>query len=1774
MAIFHLHAKNIGKGNNRSAVAASAYCSGSKVMEEAIDPITGSRIQIIHNYANKKDVVFSRIFTPREASLWMQDREALWNLIQNRFDTRKNAVYAKEIDIALPVELSLVSNKELLCEFVEEIFVKEGMVADVNIHMDNENNPHAHIMLSTREIIKGEGEDFIFGKKVRYWDSKEFLIYIRRMWAYKLNEYLRMNGFLAEISHLSYLERGIALIPGVKKGSENTIIGVERAKVDLDIKQSNMEKIRNCPELIIDRLRNNKAAFTREEIVRELAKFYSQDGADSMEFMKAIEAVMASSRLCLLNARDIEGRLLYVDKKRFDLEEDFINIVNRLVSDGKGAHNLEVEFYDLEMSKRQNSIDLTDKQKQVALSILNGPNISIVEGLPGSGKTSVMQEVTAQYKQYGYDVIGSSLSSSAASELGSVIRVMSYNTTKLRYELDKYFGKAWELNLSLDYWRKIGLSPKPNIFTAIYRRIIKPLLHEKTVLIIDEATMIDLPEMHYFLSMIEKTGAKLILLGDSRQLSSIGIKGAFEKMREIMPSLSLDETKRQINIEYRQATKYLSEYKISDAIEIYKNMGNFIFKDNVSDSEAELARDFIAKYINSKGKSVIALAYTNNSIVRLNDLIRENLKEYGEIESKEVTFNALRNGEVRNIFFAIGDRVVFCKNDKYLDLYNGDRGQVIGFSRSADGSRDTIIVKLDRDKIFLGAKIDFKVEIDNFYYQSMDHGFAVNIYKVQGRSYDFVYALMDNYIRYHSFNVMATRHREDIKIYVPDDMLENILYHKIGFNKDVIKAKLDIKAEVNDKRYAAIFAMITKRDNRSFGKDYSNLFHDKTANFVSEYIEVRNETIKLRTLLYEVGGDKEWNRAELKLALSKRSKFAEEILNNYEKYSVILSQTGINYDTIEKHAGRNIYQYFFENKNTGNYIDSAEINVLNTEFSELQKCEIGAIFNHGIKARSLVIKLHNISKKILSEFEESKLNIEKIKIERDLAIQEKKRAQSYISKGREYIAYAFPSFLEKIYITPSEEILAKWENIIIDHENLENALSIIKNKPQIIGELNGFGIGNIIGFSNKRLVAIANFRILEERFRLYEEYKEKIPYIQNKIDNGKYDNLPTELSIEIKLEESKLPKYKLEEFIKEICIRSNISSAYNEKNAINSMILWAKKQSFMPSSIVSVKAPKDYIVFSFKEVSNRLSSNHIEGIFRDYIDLINPDSNIEKKSSRIKAGSLEMNLENGLWHRFSTNKGGNIFGFIKEATNSSITEALEIVANYTGSSKKYSPNLPKSINLKPNKDLWKPYINFPKTAPNFDPNKHMNFMLKENNIDNIYSYRNLEGEIIGYTVRIIHKSTKAKQVIPVSYCHNEHLKKSDWRLKAFTDGNGYKPIYGLEKLQNNKIILIVEGEKTADKASELFSEYTVISWLGGSNNASKVNWNILEGKQIVIWPDNDVPGINAAKTIANKINIINSGMDSVSIIDVESRSLPSKWDLGDVMPIGMTIDSLRHIITESIQESHTLGFIKAKAEENRDEIEKRIIWQNRNSGFILPQKEIENELVRENKIYSKLSSEEAIDYIKYALAKKIIEPAHEFLDFHHELYRDSLIAISKSYDSKINLEKNIPDLIDDLQIEYTRKRDSFTGHSDYLQKNNEFSNILIRDILLLHQMQVSNAIDTKLCNLHKEMVAQNIYQIFGSYRNSKIENNDKIKIASEVYDQCCSSKWWQDLTEIRFDIRDRGMNLHKDFDMKKYCINHVANNFSREKIINFREEHNRLQIQHIHKIKSLEKDMD
>lgn len=143
MAIYHLEAKVVSRGAGRSAVAASAYLSCSRLYND-YDGVQ-------HDYTRKQGLVWQEVFLPAMAPPEWKDREQLWNAVEE-VETSKDSRLAREFVVALPVELNRENQIELLQEFIREQFVSDGMCADAAIHDTDGHNPHAHILLTVRPL--------------------------------------------------------------------------------------------------------------------------------------------------------------------------------------------------------------------------------------------------------------------------------------------------------------------------------------------------------------------------------------------------------------------------------------------------------------------------------------------------------------------------------------------------------------------------------------------------------------------------------------------------------------------------------------------------------------------------------------------------------------------------------------------------------------------------------------------------------------------------------------------------------------------------------------------------------------------------------------------------------------------------------------------------------------------------------------------------------------------------------------------------------------------------------------------------------------------------------------------------------------------------------------------------------------------------------------------------------------------------------------------------------------------------------------------------------------------------------------------------------------------------------------------------------------------------------------------------------------------------------------------------------------------------------------
>ena len=241
MAIYHLSIKVISRGKGKSAVAAAAYRAG-EIIKNEYDGIT-------HDYSKKPGVVHTEILLPNHAPSEYADRANLWNAVE-KCERYKTAQLAREIEIALPVELSKEENIALAHRYVKENFVSAGMCADVCVHDTGTGNPHAHIMLTMRPIEKdgrwGQKSRTVDGKKIPTvdWNEQTKAEDWRKAWAAYCNTALRIHGHEITVDHRSYERQGIDQVPTIHLGvaasqMERKGIRTERGDINREIEVTN-----------------------------------------------------------------------------------------------------------------------------------------------------------------------------------------------------------------------------------------------------------------------------------------------------------------------------------------------------------------------------------------------------------------------------------------------------------------------------------------------------------------------------------------------------------------------------------------------------------------------------------------------------------------------------------------------------------------------------------------------------------------------------------------------------------------------------------------------------------------------------------------------------------------------------------------------------------------------------------------------------------------------------------------------------------------------------------------------------------------------------------------------------------------------------------------------------------------------------------------------------------------------------------------------------------------------------------------------------------------------------------------------------------------------------------------------------------------------------------------------------------------------------------------------------------------------------------------------
>ncbi|QAR77535.1 MobQ family relaxase [Lactiplantibacillus plantarum] len=384
MAIFHISFGNISAGKGRSAIASAAYRSGEKLFDDK---------EGRHYFYARSVMPESFILTPKNAPAWASDREQLWNEVERK-DRRANSRYAKEFNVALPVELIEDEQKELLTKYVQENFVDEGMVADVAIHRDHPDNPHAHVMLTNRpfnsdgtwgikskkQYILDENGNKTYTGTSKYpksrkilmvdWDKKEKIIEWRHNWAVSVNQVLEQKNIPERISEKSFTEQGIDDTPTQHEGINSK--RYERKEFNQQVKnyrkakasyKNNQEKAINRGHL--DSL-SEHFSFNEKRVVNELShELKTYISLESLDDKRRMLFNWKNSTLIKhAIGEDVTKKLLTINQQESSLKKAD-ELLNKVVDRTTKKLYPELDFEQTTQAERRELIKETESEQTI-----------------------------------------------------------------------------------------------------------------------------------------------------------------------------------------------------------------------------------------------------------------------------------------------------------------------------------------------------------------------------------------------------------------------------------------------------------------------------------------------------------------------------------------------------------------------------------------------------------------------------------------------------------------------------------------------------------------------------------------------------------------------------------------------------------------------------------------------------------------------------------------------------------------------------------------------------------------------------------------------------------------------------------------------------------------------------------------------------------------------------------------------------------------------------------------------------------------------------------------------------------------------------------------------------------------------------------------------------------------------------------------------------------------------------------------------------------------
>jgi conjugative relaxase-like TrwC/TraI family protein len=490
------------------------------------------------------------------------------------------------------------------------------------------------------------------------------------------------------------------------------------------------KELREAIEHATERASQGESYWTTRKLLQYVAEESQGRGLTAADIRDGLERHLSRSEELVRVGRDDRHEEFWTTKENFELEKKLLASVEGMKN--RNNHAVRDAVLDGVFDARST---IKDEQKEAVRHITQDEGaVKVVAGKAGTGKTYMLDAARLAWELEGYKVYGAAIAGVAAEGLRKDAHIPSDTLAKRLMDLEK--GPLEEAK------HHAAMTARAASGKTTWAPPERFKLDEKSILVIDEAGQVPTQMMAKVVEHVERSGAKLILIGDSGQLQPILAGNPFLAFERRLGSATLQEITRQRDEKDREMVRQFSRGEAFEALAGLAERGLVTITPKRRDAYRAVVEDW--SRVNDPEKS-LCLTPTNNEALIINLMCQDVRERAGELGSA--------SAKVEGVPIWTNDRVVFGKNDRRLHVKNGDLGTVLAI----DERKNTMTVRLDRDDIVT-------VGLDD--YSHVRLAYAITCHKAQGKTTENAFALVggsmtDRELTY----VVASRARGETRLY-------------------------------------------------------------------------------------------------------------------------------------------------------------------------------------------------------------------------------------------------------------------------------------------------------------------------------------------------------------------------------------------------------------------------------------------------------------------------------------------------------------------------------------------------------------------------------------------------------------------------------------------------------------------------------------------------------------------------------------------------------------------------------------------------------------------------------------------------------------------------------------------------------------------------------------------------------------------------------------------------------------------------------------------------